>query len=227
MLEQTRAIAISYIRYKDTSIIARFFTESFGLQAFVVNGVRSAKSKLPLGLFQPLALSELIQYVDERKDLHRFKEIRMEKPLADLPFSPAKASMALFVAEFLGKVLKEGLPNPALFEQTREWILELDQARSQYENAHLQFLWKSLEPLGLQPAEYLDLIPPGTQLQATQEADFRRFFSELDLHGRVPDDASGGLKQWVLDVLLYYYQNHLEGMGHLQSLTVLRQVFSA
>lgn len=227
MLEQTRAIAISYIRYKDTSIIARFFTESFGLQAFVVNGVRSSRSKLPLGLFQPLALSEVVQYVDERKDLHRFKEIRMEMPLRDLPFSPSKASIALFVAEYLGKVLKEGLPNPALFELTRNWILDLDRSRAEFENAHLIFLWQSLEPLGLQPAEYLDLIPPGTQLQASQHTDFLRFFEELDIRGNVPGWASGGLKQWVLDVLLYYLQTHLEGMGLIQSLAVLRQVFSA
>ncbi|HRH35285.1 MAG TPA: recombination protein O N-terminal domain-containing protein, partial [Catalimonadaceae bacterium] len=88
MLHKTRAISLHFIRYKESSIIARFFTEKFGLQSFVVNGVRSAKSKMSAAYFQPLQLLELVQYHDEKKDLHRLQEVKSEAGLHQIPISP-------------------------------------------------------------------------------------------------------------------------------------------
>ena len=42
MLQKTRGIALSYIRYRETSIIARVYTEEFGLQSYIVNSVANS-----------------------------------------------------------------------------------------------------------------------------------------------------------------------------------------
>ena len=59
MKYSSRAIALSYLKYSESSIIAKLFTEKHGLQTFIVRGVRSKKSKNKLGLFQPLQLSQI------------------------------------------------------------------------------------------------------------------------------------------------------------------------
>ena len=41
----SRAIALSYIKQGETSIITKIFTEEKGLQIFIVKGVRSKKAK--------------------------------------------------------------------------------------------------------------------------------------------------------------------------------------
>ncbi|MFV0551363.1 MAG: DNA repair protein RecO [Anaerorhabdus sp.] len=56
MLEKTRGIFLHYINYSDNSVIARVYTERFGQQSYIVNGVRSKKSGTRINIFQPLFL---------------------------------------------------------------------------------------------------------------------------------------------------------------------------
>lgn len=225
MLCKTASISLHYIRYKETSVIARFFTESFGLQSFVINGVRSAKSKISPSLLQPLSLCELVQYHDEKKDLNRLKEIRPDHILKSIPFSPGKAAIAMFVAEFLGKVLNEGQANDSLFVMVKEWILELDQKEKHYDSMHIALVWNSLAPLGISPNDWRDILPAGIVPNEQQTAGIQSFFNWIE-HGGESVLISGAMKQWILDLLIHYVRTHMEGMGNLQSLTVLRQVFS-
>ena len=45
MKYKSRAIALSYLKQGESSIIAKIFTEEKGLQSFIVKGVRAKKSK--------------------------------------------------------------------------------------------------------------------------------------------------------------------------------------
>ena len=51
MKYKSRAIALSYLKQGESSIIAKIFTEEKGLQSFIVKGVRAKKSKKKLGFF--------------------------------------------------------------------------------------------------------------------------------------------------------------------------------
>mgnify|MGYP003326596040 CR=1 FL=1 len=57
MKYKSRAIALSYIKHGEGSIIAKLFTENKGLQSFIIKRVISNKPKYKLRLFQPLELS--------------------------------------------------------------------------------------------------------------------------------------------------------------------------
>ena len=50
MLIKTRAIALHYVKYAESSIIACLYTEKFGRQSYIINSVRTKKILLP-GLF--------------------------------------------------------------------------------------------------------------------------------------------------------------------------------
>ena len=54
MLYKTRGIVLNHIKYSDTSVIVTMYTETFGRQAYIVNGVRGKKSKIKANIFQPL-----------------------------------------------------------------------------------------------------------------------------------------------------------------------------
>ena len=45
MLVSTEAIVLSYIKYSETSIIVKCFTESDGLKSYLIKGIRSIKKK--------------------------------------------------------------------------------------------------------------------------------------------------------------------------------------
>ena len=69
MLYKTRGIALNYIRYRESSIIAKIYTEAFGIQSYIVNGVRSSKSKTNrIALFQPLTLLDMVVYHKSKEE---------------------------------------------------------------------------------------------------------------------------------------------------------------
>uniref|UniRef100_UPI0040478437 recombination protein O N-terminal domain-containing protein n=1 Tax=Roseivirga sp. TaxID=1964215 RepID=UPI0040478437 len=56
MLHTTRGIVLNYIKYGETPIIVRVFTEAFGVQSYIVNSARTAKGRGKMALYQPLSL---------------------------------------------------------------------------------------------------------------------------------------------------------------------------
>jgi DNA repair protein RecO (recombination protein O) len=78
MLQKTSGIVLGFLRYGDSSIITRVYTEEYGLQSYIVNGVRSAKAKNKISLYQPLTLLDLVVYHKENKDLKRISEVKKQ-----------------------------------------------------------------------------------------------------------------------------------------------------
>ena len=224
MLQKTRAISLQSMPFRDSSLIARFFTEEFGLQSFVVNGVRSAKTKISPGLFQPMIPVDLVQYYDSRKDLNRFSEIRPGFLPKDIPMNPFKAAMVMFVAEYLSKVLKEHLENRPLFEFSLSWTSRLDEMTGEFESAHLGFLWHSFSFLGITPEKPENLMETGPAFPAEYREITLAFLQNESPFASYKVPSS--LRQILLDCLVRYANQHLEGMGEIKSLAVLRQVFS-
>ena len=224
VLQKTRAISLQSMPFRDSSLIARFFTEEFGLQSFVVNGVRSAKSRISPGLFQPMVPAELVQYYDSRKDLNRFSEIKAGSLLTSIPMNPFKTAMCMFVAEYLGKVLREHLENRALFEFSLTWICRLDELSSDFESAHLGFIWHSFSRLGITPESPEQLLESSAQIPEEFSEILLAFLLEESAFASCKVPSS--IRQLLLDALVRYANQQMEGMGEIKSLAVLRQVFS-
>ena len=150
MLHKTRGIVLNYIRYRETSIIVKIYTELFGIQSYIVNGVRSSKSKTNrIAFFQPLTLLDLVVYHKSKEQtLHRLSEVKCSIPFKSLPFDFIKSSMAMFLTEILVKTLKEEEKNESLFDFLQDSILELENSAERFENFHLMFMAKLAFYLG-------------------------------------------------------------------------------
>src|SRR5690349_1253996 len=117
LTHKTKGIVIKVVRYGETSIIAGIYTELFGLQSYLVNGVRvtSKKGAGRGNLFQPAAILDLVVYHNELKNLQRIKEFKWGHIYDQLFFNVFKNSVALFMIEMLQRTLKQPEPNPELF----------------------------------------------------------------------------------------------------------------
>jgi DNA repair protein RecO (recombination protein O) len=228
MLHNTKGIALNYIRYGETSIIVRIYTEEFGLQSYIVNGVRSAKSKTnKIAFFQPLTLLDLVVYNKPNRDLHRLSETRISVPLQSLPFEVTKSSIALFMTEMLTKTLKEESGNPALFRFLVESVLVLEDAPSGYENFHLVFLFKLSHFLGFGPedtrefeAQLRERSYPFLPDAATETA----VNVLLTQPYGTPAPLTRTARNEIADALVAYYRIHIDSLGEVKSLAVLREV---
>ncbi|MEO6612612.1 MAG: DNA repair protein RecO [Chitinophagaceae bacterium] len=129
-LHKTKGIVLRTVKYGETSIIVTILTELFGVQSYLVNGVRTASKKGTgkAGLFQPSALLDMVVYHNELKHLNRIKEYKWghlyQHILSDVP----KNAVALFMIELLTKCLKQPEANADLFHFTEDVFIKLDES---------------------------------------------------------------------------------------------------
>ncbi|UOQ66866.1 DNA repair protein RecO [Hymenobacter volaticus] len=148
MLIKTRGIVLSYIKYRETSVIARVYTERLGLQSYVVNGVRKAKPPGRIALFQPLTLLELVAYTSRTGGLTRLSEFRCSESYRSIPYDVQKSSVGLVLSEILNHTVLEEEENGPLFNFLHDSLLDFDQQTSGYENFALYFLLNLATYLG-------------------------------------------------------------------------------
>ncbi|MDB4250912.1 recombination protein O N-terminal domain-containing protein [Flavobacteriales bacterium] len=153
MKYKSRAIALSYLKQGESSIIAKIFTEEKGLQSFIVKGVRAKKAKKKLGLFQPLQLLNINATHITKNSLQYISEISIKHNQASDGIDMKKNFISIFVAEVISKVLLETEKDKALFK----FIWELKNNLSNYEeinpNFPLIFLIGLSEQLGFLPSK--------------------------------------------------------------------------
>jgi len=130
MLHKTKGVVLRSVKYGDTSLIVSIFTELFGLQSYIINGVRSFTAKQPARAnhFQPATFLEMVVYHDDKKNLQRIKEFRISVLYTDIYRNVHKNAVALFMIELIQKSLKQPESNIELYEFTEASFVQLDQA---------------------------------------------------------------------------------------------------
>jgi DNA repair protein RecO (recombination protein O) len=226
MLYKTRGIALSFIKYRETSIIARVFTDKFGIQTYIVNGVRSQKAKAKIALFQPLTLLELVVYHNKKKDINRISEMKCDYTFHSIPYEIRKTTIAFFITELLGQTLVEEGEDDSMFEFIHESIIALDMTKGNYENFHLQFMLSLSQFLGIRP-ESANMILHDTGHSKLYNQEFTEKLDRLLL---LNYDHTLSLKKSerheILMLLIQYYQMHFDSIRDFKSVQVLREVFS-
>ena len=239
MLVKTRGIVLSYLKYRETSIIARVYTERLGVQSYLVNSVRKAKPPGRIALFQPFTLLELVAYVARGSGgLTRLSEFRCAEPFSTLPYEVQKSSVVLFLSEVVGRAVREEEQNEPLFQFLHDSILAFDQETTGTENFALVFLLRLATYLGFgisTGGELTDQVimaghaatsrgvagPPMLRLH-----EFDGYLNELLRDPTTSTIPNGRVRHELLNVLIRYYQLHIEQMGEIRSLDILSQVLN-
>lgn len=228
MLRKTRGIALNYIKYRDTSIVTRIYTEDFGLQAYIVNGVRSARAKGKMALFQPLTQLDLVVYQKENAQLHRISEMKCSYPYQHIPFEIKKTTIGIFLGEVLGKIVRENeADHGGQFDFVVESLRQLDRQPGGFESFHLQFLVKLTQYLGFDLVNTNDLYHQVHHLSTNNElaGDVIEFLEHLY---QAPYEqnrkATLEVKREALKNIVSFYHHQLGSFGSLKSIEVLKQV---
>lgn len=242
MLQKTVGIVLHTLKYNDTSNIAEIYTELSGRASFLVSIPRSRKASVKSVLFQPLALIEFEADYRPNVTLHKIKEAKSFYPFSSIPYDPFKSAIALFLAEFLYRAVREESENRPLFAYLRHSISWLDSCASGYANFHLVFLMRLSRFLGLYPnlddyhaGDYFDLlngsftssrpqlhsfyIQPGEAERLTQL--MRMNYDTMHLFGMNRTERAR-----CLSILNEYYRLHLPDFPILKSLSVLQELFA-
>src|SRR4030095_12957379 len=96
------------------------------MQSYIVNSVRSAKSKTKASLLQVMSMLEMEVYHHENRNLNRIKEMQPMHIFTSLLFDPLKSSLGLFMMEVLNKCIREEEANEPMFDFITDKLQSLD-----------------------------------------------------------------------------------------------------
>lgn len=241
MQEKTCGVVLRTVKYNDNALIADVYTETRGTVSFMVKLPRSRKSSLKSVLFRPLSILDIDFEYRRRSSLQRMADVRFAYTYVSLPYHPFKSSIALFLAEFLGRVLKHEAENAPLFSYLTYSLQWLDASERAFSNFHLVFITRLTRFLGFYPnvedyheGDYFDMQnacfvsgqPMHRAFLCPEEAAVIPLFMRMNYDSMRFFVMNRSRRDRYIEVLNDYYRLHVPEFPELKSLDVLKEFFS-
>ncbi|MCI0751736.1 MAG: DNA repair protein RecO, partial [Flammeovirgaceae bacterium] len=222
MIHKTRGIVFRFTKFGESSIIVTIFTELFGLQSYLVNGVRSKSSKSKIALFQPLTLLDMEVYHRENANINRIKELKCSHPYVSLMSDSRKSAIAMFLNEVVNKSVREESHATDVYEFLETSFRTLDHQETNFENFHLIFLIKLSRYLGFGSSNPDEIM--GRRVMGNEEMNLLTILLTCDFATHVPMTLAQ--RREILESLIYFYKDHIDSLGEIKSMQILKEVMS-
>ncbi|HTN20375.1 MAG TPA: DNA repair protein RecO [Pelobium sp.] len=241
MLHKTKGIVLRTTNYAETSVVAKIYTQKFGLQAYLINGVKKPKAKIPLNMLQPMHLLDMVVYHKPNGNMQRVKDVSSSPVLQTIPYDIVKSSIVIFLNEMIYKSIKQQHEDEVMFEFIAKSIELLDHSEYGIANFHLIFLLKLTRFLGFHPdlggAErfnFFDLKegvfvanqPPHTFfIEADLKTQWLQLFKN-SIENFEELRISSPVRKVLLNKIIEYYSFHIEDFGLVKSHEILEEVLA-
>ena len=244
MLVKTKAIVLTSLKYGESDLIVKCFTEE-GVKTYLLKRILKYKSKkssitarqISIAYFQPLTQLNLTANHNNKGALNSIQEARVSYLYQTIPTDVFKQSIVLFLAETLSHSLHEEEKNPRLFQFIETALIWLD-THENTANFHLLFLLDLTKYLGFYPetknmhSQYFNLSEGYfTNVKSLNHYIYgEKLILFKSLIGINFDDyerlhLNSETRKIILNILLDYYELHLPGFKKPKSLNVLNEVF--
>ena len=234
---QSEGIVIRTIKYSESSVIAKIYTREFGLQSFIIKGVRGKKGKNKTAALQHLSLVEIEAYQKEASGLKSVKNIQLRHPYSSIPFNIVKSTIAIFISEVLDKVLHENEADEQLFNFIDSALSLLD-IENNAANFHLIFLIQLTRFLGfqllnsdnqniyfdLESSEFTSIRPLHDNFTKKEETSLLRKLLGTNFAESKALSFTNSDRRFLLRTLVKYYQIHVDSMRDIQAHLILEAV---
>ena len=234
----TKAIVLSSLKYSDSSLIVKCFTEEDGLKSYLLRGIlKSKKGKLKAAYFQPLTLLKIEANHNLKGNLNSIKEARVSYPYKSIYKDFSKQSVVIFLSEILANSIQEEEKNSDLFNYIETAFMWLD-VHDKIANFHLLFLLNLTRFLGFYPdttnanntgfnlleGNFTNAITDKNVIHGNNIYQFKKL---LGIHFDTIENVSFNKeeRQVVLQIIIQYFKLHLGSFRNPKSLQVLETVF--
>ena len=235
----TKAIVLSSIKYGDTSLIVRAFTQSDGLKSYLLKGVLSSKkAKVRPAYFLPLMQLEIVANHKNKGTLESIQDVKVAMPYQTMHTDVVKNSVVLFLAEMLGNSIQEQEQDEGLFNYL-EYAFQWMDVHKLSPNFHILFLLNLTKYLGFYPdtsfknLPFFDLLegsfcktPSLNPLIQNENLDNFREFLGTDFEALETIQLTKSNRRELLKTVIQYFRFHVHGFREPKSLAVLNAVFT-
>jgi DNA repair protein RecO (recombination protein O) len=237
----TEGIVFRSLKFKESSMITDIYTESLGLKSFIIGGVRGRKQAGKANIFHPGNIVSLTAYPSKGDSLSRIKEITYAKHFQKINQDVIVSMVSAFIMEICQRSIQEPEQNSELYTFLKSRLILLDDPTTPLKVFHLKFLLELSNYLGFAPYNNYNKQNPYFDLSEglfidkmdmkNSICDTQTSYQLYSLLSKRIDDAldlriSRAERDKVLDKLILYYKYHIEGLGPIKSLEVLRTILS-
>lgn len=241
MLHKTRGIVLKTTLYSESSVVVQIFTEQFGIQSYMINGVKKPKAKIRMNMLQPLHLLEMVVYHKPNAGIQRVAELRPAPVFRSIPYDIIKSTIVQFLNEVLYKSIRQQTTDGYLFDFIFSALCWFDETEEMNVNFHLAFLLKLSRFLGFAPStetqggrRYFDLqegafrssIPVHAYFLDEQDASLFIALFTLSFEKIKELNMENSTRRSILDKILVYYTLHTASFGDIRSHQVLEDVLA-
>lgn len=241
MTEKFVGIVIDITRHSDRHNIVTLYTRTRGRLSFLSAAGGGKPGKMRQARLQPLAVIEGDINFRQTAELQKLGAFSMHQVWGDIYFNPVKQMVALFLSEFLNKLLRATMPDENLWDYIFNSLMLFDSMKKKTADFHVVFLSSLLPFTGIQPDPedyrpgcFLDMqagtfvaVPPVHRDVLTgDEAAFAAKLCRINFSNARILRLNGQLRLRIIDRLLHYYGIHFPGTANLKSLAVIHEVFS-
>ncbi len=215
MVTNSELIVLHSTKFGEKSLVVHTLSREYGRRSFLIRNVGKNAS-----LFLPLNILEAEIVETSKSTLYTAKTITARYPLLGIRNNMFKNTMTMFMSEVLYRVVKDGAMEPGLYEWAERNILMLDAIETDFSNFHIRFLLELTVALGFSP-ESRDLQPfVGDNYMIVEK------FMTLPFAESMMILMNGSKRNEIAEEILRYLEFHTESTLNVNSLKVLRELFS-
>ena len=239
---KTDGIVFRSLKYRETSLIIDIYTKELGLRSYLVNGVRSSKSKNSGNILQAMSQLDLMVYDKHGADkLNRIKEFKLAKFYSKLPFDVIRSMIGQFMIEVLRNCIKDNEANYEIYEFIEDWFSFLDESPHSIANLIPLFLVELAGKIGfafekerkagyetfdLQEGQFLQGGPGHRYYLDGNLSDILFLFIQSNKQEVHNLKLTNNQRSELIDQLIIYYRLHIESFRELRSLDILRSILA-
>lgn len=235
----TKAIVLSSLKFGDTSLIVKCYTQDEGLKSYLIRGVLKAKKGgVKVAYFQPLTQLKIVANHNTKNNLNSIKEVQVSYPFKTIYNDIVKQSVVMFLSEILSYSIQEEEENSSLFTYLETAFIWLD-IHDNVSNFHLLFLLNLSGFLGFYPdlsdndklgfnlleGNFSDSVHEKNVISGNNFYQFKKLLG-INFDSIEKVSFSKSERQVILQIIIRYFELHLDGFRNPKSLQILEAVFS-
>jgi len=233
----TKAVILAVLKYNDNDAIVKSYTEQTGFTSFFVRNLyRKKRQNKILALLQPNALLQLEISYKNKGQLERIKEAELLHHYTSIHLDFDKLNISTFIREILLESLKNEQADVNLFQFIFSIFLSLD-TQTISPDFHLYFMLELTKYLGFYPdisseGDFFDLqngyftqqLPLGLHFKKEESLLFKKLLGMIFATKNTGKITPNERKK-LIDMLLLYYQAHIEQFKKPKSIKILHQIY--
>ena len=242
MLHNTKGIVLRVTKYGDTSIIMTAYTELFGVQQYMVKGVRvTSKKGANKGVFyQPAAILQMEVYHSPMKQLQMVKEVSWDFVYQNVYSDILRNAVATYIVEVLQQTMQPE-PHPELFYLIEDTFKQLDKGGpSLVGNLPIYFLIHLSQTMGfglqgkyspstpvldVREGQFVEKVPAHPYFLEGAEAQTASSFLQVQFYNDLDSiNLTGVQRKKILELFQLSLSWHYKKFSEIKSLPILQAV---